>query len=159
LPEIAEEYAWSEPFCRQIGFEEGVLNAEVARRMVQNLRGETSSPGSFGEEGFDEAAFVRRMEQSSLKFALHFYVLVKMRVLLMTGDHEGALLMAERSEPLLPVSLGLLQVPEHHFLSALALAAAARARGGDDRPLRKRIDAHIDALAGWAEGCPQNFLH
>jgi len=159
LDKLAAECAWSGLFSRQIGFEEGVLQTEVVERLIRCLRGETPGPAVFGASDADERDLVRQLERSSLKFALHFYTLLKLRCLLVCGDVEGALPVADRSEALLGLSRGLLQVPEHRFLAALTLLGAARAHPREAASLVRRARVHLGHLEAFARDCPENFSH
>ena len=103
-------------------------------------------------------------EASAIKFALHLHVVISLRCLLIFDDIAGARRLVDRSEALLAISAGMMQVPEHHFLAALALLGAARSTAGakDSREaasLVRRARAHLDALSAFARDCPANYAH
>jgi predicted ATPase/class 3 adenylate cyclase len=157
LDDIEAEGAWAGPFQRQIGFAEGVLAAEVLTRAIRRLRGPGATPGE-GEH--DARAFVDRLEASAIKFALHLHVVMELRRLLVFGDAAGARRLVERSEALLATSAGMMLVPEHHFLAALALLGAARGLPPKEAAsLVRGARAHLDVLSAFARDCPENFAH
>jgi serine/threonine protein kinase/predicted ATPase len=123
----------------------------VIRQAIRNLRGETSGPGSLGDDEFDEAAFVRDLASYGSRHFAHMYFIVKMQLMYLRGQYDAAIEMAARSAAYLKDSPGMLHVADHHLYHALSLAAARRSR--------RVVSRAAARYRKWATECPDNFLH
>ena len=127
------------------------------RQAARCLRGETE-PGSFDNDGFDEAAFFEGLGAVPGIGAL--YRMCRLRVALLQGDLDRAEAEAAAVRELLPYVRGMIQVADHALLEGLVLAARAAEVDGPARAeLLARARRDAGRLAAWATVEPCNFLH
>jgi len=108
----------------------------------------------------DEKEHVARMEADAIPVILLRHHLLKLRLLYLMGDAEGALAAADAGRRLLHYHMGTLIVPEFQFFHALALAAACRGESPKKRSIYlRRIRGYRGKLARTARQCPENFDH
>lgn len=135
----------------------GVLRG--IRQAVRNLRGHTDAPDSFGDAGFDEAAFVESLAEYGSRHFAHYYFVNKMQCLYLWGEYDRALELSRISAGYLKDSAGMLHAVEHHFYTALILARLYPGRSRDSRRKTLRTVRRTEKnLRRWARRCPQNFL-
>lgn len=139
----------------------GALNYLIsARRFVRALQGKTADPRSMDGDDFDEKEHIVRMEADAIPVILLRHHLLKLQLLYIMGDAEGALAAAEAGRKLLHYHLGTLIVPEFYFFHALALAAACRQIPAKKRSERLRaLRRYERKLASIADKSTQNFDH
>jgi serine/threonine protein kinase/predicted ATPase len=126
----------------------GTLTA--VRQAIRNLRGQTQQRTSLSDDGFDEEAFAKEASTFGSRHFAHFYLIVKLQLQYLWGDHDAALATAEQSARYLKDSPGMLHSAEHHFYEALVLSALGRS-GWKVRRTHRRFRK-------WAADCPENFL-
>jgi diguanylate cyclase (GGDEF)-like protein len=150
LRRLGEEHL---TFMRRIGSDEAAGAIQAVLRAAANLQGVTSSPSSFSDRAFDEAAFVERLAGFTSQHFAHFYFVNKMQTLYLWGLYDEALRMAQRSEGFLKVSIAMLHTVEHHFYHGLILCAL-----GGKANLRKAA-AILRRFEAWARLNPASFSH
>ena len=87
-----------------------------------------------------------------------WYWVCKLQARFMAGDYATALDAASRAQPLLSMSVTIMEAADYHLYSALSHAAFC-----DSLPAAQRT-SHLEALAShhrqlanWAAACPENF--
>ncbi|MCX4243107.1 protein kinase domain-containing protein [Paraliomyxa miuraensis] len=136
---------------------------KLALRVVACLQGETEGPASLSDASFDEAAFVEEIEGASLGFSCLWYDVIKLQLLTLEGDLEGATQALERAERRRTNSAWFLST-ELSFYRCMLLAARARAEADSSEPPGRpqQVDALREALRPiqrLAELCPQGYVH
>ncbi len=133
---------------------------QVARQLARNLRGETYGVASLSDEGFDEHAFIERIERAGLTFAIRWYYTSRLMALYLHGEFERAAALLSEAGARISSNYGFFYMTEYPFYAALVLAAryadSARARR---ETLLEELDRHLRALARWAAACPENYEH
>jgi PAS domain S-box-containing protein len=139
----------------QQGFE--FLSAAVA--VVRMLRGKTVRFGSLNYEQFDEQRIERDFAKASEATAGQcLYWICKLQARFMAGDYAAAIDAASRAQPLLSVSLTIMETADYHFYSALSYAAFCDATSaGQQASVLDALNLHHRQLASWAAACPENF--
>ncbi|WP_438019934.1 AAA family ATPase [Sorangium sp. So ce315] len=129
----------------------------VARQVIQNLEGRTLDRGTLSDAGFDEDAFVSKLEAMGLAIVAGFYYTNKLALAYLYGDHEGALQMArrahERARALTGQYIGVVDLPLYTCLTILALGP--RASGEEGGALAEMLASSHDKLAAVARNCPE----
>ncbi|MGK3994849.1 AAA family ATPase [Sorangium sp. So ce1024] len=129
----------------------------VARQVIQNLEGRTLDRGTLSDAGFDEDAFVTKLEAMGLAIVAGFYYTNKLVLAYLYGDHEGALRMArraqERARALSGQYLGIAELPLYTCLTILALGPRADEEEG--RALAEMLASNHDKLTVLARNCPE----
>ncbi|MBB5510459.1 AAA family ATPase [Paraburkholderia atlantica] len=117
-------------------------------RLIRTLR------GSVQTLTYDESAFESHLAQDPcLAIADCWYWIRKLQASYLCGDMVGALIAADRAEPLLWTSSGHFEVAEFHLYAMLARVAALE----DGAALSPALRAHYAQLSQWAEHSPDNF--
>lgn len=125
---------------------------EVSRQTVACLEGRTSAFGLMDLEGFSEPMF----EASAPPPVLAMYGAHKAMLRYLAGLADETLEACERFQPL----PALFYNADYKLYRALALAQLARRAPLEQRAeLIGRMQADVQAHAGWASGCPENFAH
>ncbi|HJW45587.1 MAG TPA: AAA family ATPase, partial [Lysobacter sp.] len=170
LAEVQREAEAGLDFARRARFGQVIDRITGQLQLIRTLRGLTPIFGSFGDAGFDEERFERRLEADpGLAIAACWYWIGKLQARVLADDHAAAIAAAVRADRFLGTSPALSapgcfrcsQAPlqaEYHFYAALARAVL-----GDAAPAAERA-GHLEALAAhhrqlqeWAENCPENF--
>ncbi len=150
---------------RYLGFVErskdtGALNYLISvRQFVNCLQGRTHDPCSLDDDYFREAEHIERMRKDDIRIILFRHYLIKLRLLYIMEDYQGALSAARRCAALKIYHMGTLLIPEYYFYHALALAAAWSAVS----PLRqaaysRKIGFFRGRLKRLSVLCPENFM-
>jgi PAS domain S-box-containing protein len=111
-------------------------------QQIRALRGLTSDLGRLADAGFDEAAFAAALPAQSRQMRWWFRD-IRLGLLTLAGDSQGALALAREMEPDLEWARGYFSLHNYHLYGALAAAAVLRAapRAARDE-LRHRLDGH-----------------
>ena len=131
----------------------------VALAMVRMLRGATARFGSLDDGQFDEQRIERDFANTSdVTAGQCLYWICKLQARFMAGDYATAVDAASRAQPLLSMSLTIMEAADYHFYSALSYAAFCDSMPAGQRtsPL-EALAPHHRQLASWAAACPENF--
>ncbi len=144
-------------FLRRTGDEDSADCIIIMQRMVLCLQGMTSERTGFGDDGFDEAVFLAKLEAKDMKIPLALYHCVKMRCAYVFGNYESVIHHGDALRPHKDAIIGMPWGPDGDLLYALATlrvdpsADGHRARMGLARKALKR-------LRQLSENAPSNFL-
>jgi PAS domain S-box-containing protein len=131
----------------------------VQLALVRNLRGLTSSFGSFNYDEFDEAQFEDHLKTNPV-FALPecWYFARKAQARFLAGDYESAMEASIKAQRVAWTSPSQFERVELYYYGALSHAACWESAPHD----QKR--EHLDSLRSqykmfevWAKHCPENF--
>lgn len=118
----------------------------VLRQTVLSFQGRSFGPGLLDDASFELTSFLERADLNATSSAL-----VENLQLMLAVHNEQFDAADRRYEATRSVALqGGIQLADHHFHAAIALAALDRRE--DLIPMR-------EDLAAWAEACPANFRH
>jgi PAS domain S-box-containing protein len=131
----------------------------VALAIVRMLRGTTIRFGSLDDEHFDEQRVERDFANASEVTAGQcLYWICKLQARFMAGDYPAAIDAASRAQPLLSMSLTIMETADYHFYSALSYAAFCDPTpAGQRTSTPEALTLHHRQLASWAAACPENF--
>lgn len=134
----------------------GALSYLVSvKQFIRCLKGETTHVHSLDDEGFSEIRHIQNMKLPIIRCRHH---LLKLRLLFIMGDYDGALQEAGQCGALRHFHLGTVIVPEYYFYHGLALAAAfPSAPAFRKNRYRRQIRAFRNRLKQLAGHCPENF--
>jgi len=129
------------------------------RQLIRALRGETSTPGSFSDDGFDEATHVQGLATPSNASAT--YHIVRTISAAIFGDAQALAHHARQAMPILARLPGTYITALARVLQAVALAEKARGLPQAERgPVLEELDnSCLEWLALRAADAPVNFLH
>ncbi|WP_295460966.1 response regulator [uncultured Pseudomonas sp.] len=155
LDDILAEATLIEPILQGIGDPNTLEIFTILRQTLRLLQGLTPSQERWDEEGQDEAALVRQMQDSGHVLCLNYYDFNKMQAAFLFRRLPAARQHAEAMEASLAATFGWFSIAEHAFYQALILLA------GDELAEAElaKVEAARERLAGWATHCPENFAH
>ena len=162
LPEIQRQCEEALRFIRRARFPavEAVVISQL--RLVLNLRGATAHFSTFDGDDFDEGEFVAELETNSHSnvLAICWHSVRKLQARFFSGDYEEAYAASLRARMLLWTSRSFVENVEYHLYTALTVAALCDLRPAEERPaLMAELEIELERFRGWAETCPENFLH
>ncbi|WP_058791565.1 response regulator [Pseudomonas oryzihabitans] len=155
LDDILGETAEIERILLGIGDPNTLEIFTILRQSLRLLQGLTPSQETWDEEGQDEAALVRQMQDSGHVLCLNYYDFNKMQAALLFRRLPQARQHAEAMEASLAASFGWFSIAEHAFYQALILLAEGELAG----ETLAKIETAQERLSGWAAHCPENFAH
>ncbi|MBR0695259.1 AAA family ATPase, partial [Bradyrhizobium lablabi] len=131
----------------------------VALAIVRMLRGATARFGSLDDGQFDEQRIERDFANTSdVTAGQCLYWICKLQARFMAGDYATAVDAASRAQPLLSMSLTIMEAADYHFYSALSYAAFCGSMpAGQRTSTLEALAPHHRQLASWAAACPENF--
>ncbi len=128
----------------------------LERQFARALRGQTESPGSFGDGDYDEArdlAFITRTTNSN---QVGYYHVARLKLLYYLGRTDEAV---EASNKALAVWDSFARQPAEVDLALFrALALLAEAKSVTSEGVRA-ARTHLDTLTRWRADCEANFGH
>ncbi|MDH4761909.1 response regulator [Pseudomonas sp. CBMAI 2609] len=155
LDDILGETAEIERILLGIGDPNTLEIFTILRQSLRLLQGLTPGQESWDEEGQDEAALVRQMQDSGHVLCLNYYDFNKMQAALLFRRLPQARQHAEAMEASLAASFGWFSIAEHAFYQALILLAEGELAG----EALAKVEIAQERLNGWAAHCPENFAH
>ncbi|MET4198743.1 AAA family ATPase, partial [Bradyrhizobium sp. LA6.12] len=131
----------------------------VALAIVRMLRGATARFGSLDDGQFDEQRIERDFANTSdVTAAQCLYWICKLQARFLAGDYATAVDAASKAQPLLSMSLTIMEAADYHFYAALSYAAFCDSMPASQRtPTLEALAPHHCQLASWAAACPENF--
>ena len=131
----------------------------VALAIVRMLRGATARFGSLDDGQFDEQRIERDFANTSdVTAGQCLYWICKLQARFMAGDYATAVDAASRAQPLLSMSLTIMEAADYHFYVALSYAAFCDSMpAGERTSTLEALAPHHRQLASWAAACPENF--
>nr|MDA3897107.1 ATP-binding protein [Desulfobacteraceae bacterium] len=159
LDEIAEECDRYYKFVER-SKDSGALNYLISlKQFAKCLKGKTFHHCSLDDKHFKETLHIKNMERDDIKIILFRHYLIKLRLLYITGDHEGALKAAHRCKSLQQYHIGAIVIPEYYFYHALALTAKCQTSSilKQKKYLRK-AKYFCNKLKKLSHTCPENFM-
>jgi predicted ATPase/signal transduction histidine kinase/tRNA A-37 threonylcarbamoyl transferase component Bud32 len=158
LDEVKSEAFKYLEFVERIQYREATGAIRGVLQAVANLQGRTHARNSFADDTFDEARFIQELKTFGSQHFAHFYFVNRMQSLYLWGDYESALQWSHRSAQLLPISIGMLHMAEHHFYHGLILAALhPTSIPARQKRYRAQLQKQLKKFAKWAARCPENF--
>ncbi|MHC2273766.1 PAS domain S-box-containing protein [Bradyrhizobium diazoefficiens] len=131
----------------------------VALAIVRMLRGATARFGSLDDGQFDEQRIERDFANTSdVTAGQCLYWICKLQARFLAGDYATAVDAASMAQPLLSMSLTIMEAADYHFYGALSYAAFCDSMpAGQRTPTLEALAPHHRQLASWAAACPENF--
>ncbi|WNG30096.1 AAA family ATPase [Cystobacter fuscus] len=159
LSEVHQEIQAFVEFSRNANYRILELLTRYLERFVQQLRGLTPSFSSLDGEGFDEESAEAAIVSGRSAQHHNMFLFIKLQSRYMCGDYEQARrarALATQEARRIP---GDTAAFAYHLYGALTLAACYRnASAEEKREFLADIELHRQQLAGWASGCPANFV-
>lgn len=129
------------------------------KRLIACLRGTTSHLGSFNGPEFDEEAFEVRIGQSQMPLVRCWYDIRKAQARVFGGLFEEAAALTRRADALLSSFSSEVELAEHLFFGAIALAGVWESSSDEQRlEICRKISENYHQFDAWAEHCPDNFV-
>jgi PAS domain S-box-containing protein len=141
----------------RFGFVVDLVSVQLA--LVRNLRGLTSSFGSFNYGEFDEAQFEDHLKTNPV-FALPecWYFARKAQACFLAGDYESAVEASIKAQRVAWTSPSQFERVELHYYGALSHAACwESAQHNQKREHLDSLAAHYEMFEMWAKRCAENF--
>jgi len=137
------------------------LMLTITRQAIANLEGQTDGPLTLDDGHFREQRFLAEAEAAGVMECCYYYYLIKLRILLLHGECEGARVMEEKAAALAGSALGSYYETELSLYSCLTLAALHRPDAPADEQVRtvETMRRHHARIVAWARGCPENYAH
>jgi signal transduction histidine kinase len=158
LDEISEECDRFYEFVEQT-HDVGALNYLISvMQFIRCVQGKTFHIQSLNDEHFSETQHIRNMQNDDIKIILCRHHLIKLRLLYIMEDYEGALKEAKKCAALRHYHLGTIIIPEYYFYHCLVLAALYPSVSIVKQSLyRRQIIILNNRLKQFSEQCPENY--
>ncbi len=159
---LDEVYARSElylDFLRKSRFDPVADVIIPQQRLIQSLRGLTTSFSTFDDEHFSEAAFEAHLREKGLPIAACWYFMYKLKARFWSGDYEAAAAAGEMATRVLWASPNSFWInPEFYFFEGLVAASCHDTADEAQRAAHRQKLAQREAqFRAWAAICPENF--
>ena len=137
----------------------GALNYLISvAQFIAALKGKTRDSRSLDDADFSETRHLKNMQKDDIQIILCRHHLIKLRLLYIMEDYEGALRTARRCGALRHYHMGTLIIPEYYFFHCLALAALYPSRSALKQKIYRRLMIFFrNRLRHFASQCPENF--
>ena len=137
----------------------GALNYLISViQFVRCLRGETFHIHSLNDAKFSETRHIDNMQKDDIKIILCRHHLIKLRLLYIMEDYEGALKEAKQCASLRHYHMGTIIIPESYFFHSLVLTALYPNVSSLRQSIyRRQIGLFRSRLKHFSDQCPENF--
>jgi signal transduction histidine kinase len=158
LDEISDECDRFYEFVEQ-SHDVGALNYLISViQFIKCVQGKTVHAHSLNDEHFSETRHIKNMQNDDIKIILCRHHLIKLRLLYIMEDYEGALKEAKKCAALRHYHLGTIIIPEYYFYHCLVLAALYPSVSIVKQSLyRRQIIIFSNRLKHFSEQCPDNY--
>jgi PAS domain S-box-containing protein len=130
----------------------------IQQRFIASMLGRTSTPSTFSDAEFDQAAFEARLTEGRNAIVNCLYWIIEVKSRFLSGDYVRALEAVDRARPLLGASGGQIVVLDLVYYSALTVSAVNGAASADQQQAwRELLVAQQEQLREWAENYPPTF--
>jgi len=129
----------------------------MLRQAMHCLQGATRGPDALGDAAWDEQALIARLPGYKLRHFAHLYFIIKLQLLLLSGNREALPGMIAASAIHAVESIGMPQQSEHTFYTALAGCAVLHQSATPSRSLARTVASAHRAFITWSSSCPENF--
>ena len=137
----------------------GALNYLISViQFVKCLRGDTFHIHSLDDDHFSESRHVKNIESDDIKLILCRHHLIKLRLLYIMEDYEGALKAARQCGALRQYHIGTIIIPEYYVYHCLTLAALYPSVSALKKSFyRRQMRFFCRHMGRFAAQCPDNF--
>jgi PAS domain S-box-containing protein len=155
--------AWRESeacldFVRRGKYLDAVDGIISQQQLIRNLRGQTTTFSTFGDQTFDERSFESRLTEDRMTSMVSRYWILKVQARFMSGDYLTALAAAEKAREVHWSSEAFFQSLDHHYYAALTVAALyENGSASEQRRWRELLAVHREQLRQWADSYPPTF--
>jgi len=158
LDEISDECDRFYDFVEQ-SHDIGALNYLTSViQFIKCMQGKTVHIHSLNDEHFSESRHIENMQDDDIKIILCRHHLIKLRLLYIMEDYEGALKEAKKCAALRHYHMGTIIIPEYYFYHSLVLAALYPSASILKQSLyRRQIIIFCNRLKHFSNQCPENF--
>ncbi|MBI5552032.1 MAG: AAA family ATPase [Desulfobacterales bacterium] len=141
--------------------DQGAINYVTSlRQSIRCLRGETKNNSSLDDGEFVETDHLQQLLRDDVKIVLLRHYLLKLQLLYMMEDMEGAWEMAQRALRIIAHHAGTIIYVEFLFYRALTMLALwPQTTPSKQREHRRSIRRQIKRFSRMAKHCAPNFRH
>ena len=145
---------------RDCAYQDSLDSGTLFLQMQRNFLGLTDSLWSMNDARFDEQRCLDGMLQRKFMTGVANYHIYKAEICFFYGDHTAALEHVRAQDRLIASAMSLPQLVRFYIIAFLTLAVCLPGLDVVERSLtRKRMNADLKRMSGWAAHCPANFLH
>jgi histidine kinase len=160
LEEVEAECKKHYDLMAQTPDEAGTRLVTSLRQTVKCLQGKTKSCVSLDDDAFSEADHMNRLEHGDVQSVIMRHYLLRLQLLFIMGDYEGALEIAQKTARLSIYNAGTFIVTEYYFYRCLSMLALYQQSSlPKQRHYKKKIRRYIAKFTKMAAHCPPNFEH
>ncbi|MFN6997484.1 MAG: PAS domain-containing protein, partial [Aquincola tertiaricarbonis] len=157
LDAVAREIEDSLPPVRQAQYDDVIDELLSQQRFVAALQGRTAALHRLDGDGFDSAAFEARLTPDRMPTMIFWHRVLQAQLAFIAGRPWHAQAALDAAAPLLWSAVHL-QIANFHLFSVLCWAALARRLPVQQRqPRRRQVQALLQGLQAWRDGCPEGF--
>ena len=158
IAEIRQEIKVALDFAHKVGNRHAEQAFVTYRQLVCALEGNTSRPGTFDDDNFNEQAHLAAVKTNSM--ALCYFHIYRALAACLFNDEDALILHAEAATTLSPYIAGFYPTALANVLHSLSLCLQARTAIDDERAaLIAQLDANQAWLSARAADAPMNFSH
>lgn len=157
LPSVLEECERSRGFIAKTQDRFAIDNHANWVQAALALQGRTQAPTGLSSEGFDEAEAERRYRGGSNLTTLGYFLVRKLHLACVFGDHPAALRYGKEAERFFGLLPGQVLLAEHALYFGLTLVEVGRRGRGARLRTAGRLARCRRRLGLWAFHAPENF--
>jgi transcriptional regulator with GAF, ATPase, and Fis domain len=145
-------------FLRKARYRDMAGLIESQQRFIATMQGRTTTFSTFSDAHFDEAIFEAQLTGERGPLIICWYWLVKLKARFLAGDYVAALAAAQRAQPILSASFGLLPWFDYFYYTALTVAGLyENASANEQAGWRELLTGHREQLREWADNNRPTF--
>ena len=160
LAQLERDLSWAHQAISQLNQQSHLDLNKTFWQAVQNLRGESQTPGELVGQVFDRSSELSRLESTGNRtgvFSVHF---LELHLNLLFRRQPEAAAAAQRVSAFLNAVPGMFGGTRCHFYMALSfLWSLSGAPRPEQQALRRKVLVTRNQMKNWARHAPMNHLH
>ncbi|BBM82877.1 AAA family ATPase [Candidatus Uabimicrobium amorphum] len=157
LDEVSQKIKDYSRFFDQLKFQDAVRVYWGIEQMIKSLQ---DVPENALMQNIEAESTFQEMQTATNQMPLHWHYINQLQVFFIFGRYSQALEMAQKSQEMLSISFGTMQVPVQNFYHSLTLTAIYHKQSHANKRISKKIlQENQKKMKKWAKNCPQNFSH
>ena len=129
--------------------------------IVSQLKGGGEEDGESLQTNWDDREErIKAIEDENLQLGMFIHYAKREMLMFMLGKFQACFELGVKADPIVDYAMGTMYVAEHYFFWGLSAAKLYHdGEAADKRLLLRIMSKSLKKYAGWASGCPENFLH
>uniref|UniRef100_UPI003F6C5030 diguanylate cyclase domain-containing protein n=1 Tax=Pseudomaricurvus sp. TaxID=2004510 RepID=UPI003F6C5030 len=160
LESAEQQHAELLEIVRECAYQDSLDSGTLFLQQQRNLLGQTKSPFSLSDDGFDEEQCLEGMHQRQFMTGIANYNIYSAELCLLYGNDEQALKYVRAQDQLIKSAMSLPQLVRFYIVACLTLASRySHMDTQEQTETRQRLQHDIARMTRWADNCEENFRH